>query len=286
MRYIGKYHVEDPTKIQGRDEVRPGERSLAALRLEHALAALAGIHGQLLLLGCGAGRYLRAIARARPDLTLHGADLSRSALREAQWRAPRHHLVCLDASLLPYRDGAFDAVLFFDLLEHVPEHRRMLAEVARVLRPGGVLHAFVPLEGKRDTVYHLLGTSRWLPLNRWKRDHVGHINHFTPEQVFHAVWEAGLVVERRSYGFHLASQIHDLVDYWQRERVSGGGGVLPLALVRLIARAVFIPTWRLSYLEDRLYHGRHLAAGLHLTARKPPAALAARPARPSRPSVR
>lgn len=275
MRHIGKYDIEDPNKIQGRDEVHVDERSLASLRLRHALAALAGVRGRILLLGCGAGRYLRALGRERPDLTLHGADLSRGALREARQRAPSHHLVCLDASLLPYRAESFDAVLFFDLLEHVPEYQRMLAEVARVLRPGGILHAFVPLEGKSGTVYHLLRHSRRLPINRWKRDHVGHINHFTAEEVFRAVWATGLVVEDRAYGFHLVSQVHDLIDYWQRERASGSPGMVPPPLVDLIARVAFIPTWRLSYVEDRLYRGRHLAAGLHLTARRPAAVPAA-----------
>lgn len=268
MRRIGRYDVEDPSKIQGRDEVQVHDRSLASLRLRHALAALAGVQGRVLLLGCGAGRYLRALSRERRDLNILGADLSRVALREARRRSPAHDLICLDASLLPFADGVFDAVLFFDLLEHVPEHRRMLSEIARVLRPGGVLHAFVPLEGKPGTVYHLLRRSRRIPINRWKRDHVGHINHFTPEDVFRELWEAGLNVEDRAYGFHLVSQIHDVVDYWQRERSSGGEGLLPPAMVKAIARAVFIPTWRLSYLEDRLYRGRHLAAGLHLTARR------------------
>ncbi|MBX5444593.1 MAG: class I SAM-dependent methyltransferase [Sphaerobacter sp.] len=268
MRRVGRYDIDDPSKIQGRDEVQVHDRSLASLRLRHALAALAGVQGRVLLLGCGAGRYLRALSRERPDLTVLGADLSRVALREARRRSRAHDLVCLDASLLPFADSVFDAVLFFDLLEHVPEHRRMLAEIARVLRPGGVLHAFVPLEGKPGTVYHLLRRSRRIPINRWKRDHVGHINHFTPEEVFRELWEAGLSVEHRAYGFHLVSQIHDVVDYWQRERNSGGAGLLPPAAVNAIARAVFIPTWRLSYLEDRLYRGRHLAAGLHLTARR------------------
>src|SRR5579875_296538 len=152
MRQIGHYNIEDPGKIQGRDEVRPGDRSLAALRLQHALHAIEGQRGRLLVLGCGAGRYVRALAAARPDLELHGGDLSHHALIEARQHDASAYYAGLEASALPYRDDSFGAVVFFDLLEHVPSYQGMLEEIARVLEPGGVLHLFTPLEGKSDTL--------------------------------------------------------------------------------------------------------------------------------------
>lgn len=269
MKRVGRYDVEDPAKIQGRDEVSVTDRSLAGLRLRHALGALAAVNGRVLVLGCGAGRYVRALERERPDLILHGGDLSLHALHEARTRDARGQYVALDAGAVPYQDGAFSAVVFFDLLEHVPDYRSMLAEIGRVLAPNGVLHCFVPLEGKSDTVYSLLRDSRRIPINRWKRDHVGHINHFAAPEIFRHVWEAGLEVRDAAYGFHLTGQFHDVVDYWERERLAGGAGLLPPGAVRLLARLAFVPTWRLSYLEDRLYAGPAFASGLHLTARKP-----------------
>ena len=47
--------------------------------------------------------------------------------------------VCANAEALPFRDGAFDTVLCTELLEHVPEPSRVLAEVSRVLQAGGHL---------------------------------------------------------------------------------------------------------------------------------------------------
>lgn len=268
MRQVGSYDIEDPAKIQGRDEVTSRDRSLAALRLRRALAALEPVHGRVLLLGCGAGRYVRALERERPDLDLVGGDLSLHALAEAKQRDPAGRYAGLEASALPFRNESFAAVVFFDLLEHVPDYHGMLAEIARVLAPGGVLHCFVPLEGERRTVYTWLQDSRRLPINRWKRDHVGHVNRFTAGQVLREVWDVDLPVTDVAFGFHLTAQIHDVIDYWQRERRAGGPGLLPPAAVDLLARVAFIPTWRLSYLEDRLYSGRHLASGLYLTARK------------------
>jgi TrmH RNA methyltransferase len=49
-----------------------------------------------------------------------------------------------DVTALSFGDGAFDAVVSLDVLEHVPDHRRALAEFRRVLRPGGVLVFTVP----------------------------------------------------------------------------------------------------------------------------------------------
>jgi SAM-dependent methyltransferase len=266
MRQVGRYDINDPRKIQGRDEVSPGDRSVAAIRLNHCLEAFTNLTGRVLILGCGAGRYVRAVKRERPDLHVIGCDLSLAALREASDLDPGGDYVALDASLLPFSDHSVQGVVFFDLLEHVPEYHRMLSEIERVLSPGGRIHFYTPLEDQPGSIYSLLRTSERLPLRTWKQDHVGHINFFRSAEVVQDVWNAGLEVDHVRYGFHPFGQIHDLVDYWQRERQSGGGGVIPLKAVRLIARVTFLFTWRLSYIEDRLYDGPVLGSGLHLTA--------------------
>jgi SAM-dependent methyltransferase len=54
-----------------------------------------------------------------------------------------------DVTGLSFRDRAFDAIVTMDVLEHVPDYRRALAEFARVLRPGGVLVLTVPFYDDR-----------------------------------------------------------------------------------------------------------------------------------------
>jgi SAM-dependent methyltransferase len=263
------YDIDDPVKIQGRDEVDVGQRNLGALRLERALTALGEADGRLLLLGAGAGRYARALARNRPDLDIVAGDLSRQAVHEAVAQGGEPVYLALDAQRIPFLDGVFGAVVFFDLLEHVPDPAQLLSECARVLAPGGVLHFFVPLEAQPATLYALLRGDRPIPIHRWKRDHVGHIQRYRRSDVIGSVWRAGLrVVDARS-SFHLAGQTHDIVDYWQRERSRGGAGLLPVPAVNAVTRAVFLVTWRLAYLEDRVYDGARCASGLHLTAIKP-----------------
>ncbi len=49
-----------------------------------------------------------------------------------------------DAQRLPFRDAAFDAVVSFAALEHIPDPRRVVAEMLRVLKPGGRVYLVVP----------------------------------------------------------------------------------------------------------------------------------------------
>jgi SAM-dependent methyltransferase len=82
---------------------------------------------RLLDLGCGTGRALQLRADAL------GADASLEMLRQA----PRGRVACAHAGELPFRSGAFDAVLCTNSFHHYPEPAGTLREIRRVLRPGG-----------------------------------------------------------------------------------------------------------------------------------------------------
>jgi ubiquinone/menaquinone biosynthesis C-methylase UbiE len=95
-----------------------------------------GARGRTLDLGCGTGRnlpWLPAGARAV------GVDPSPPAIRRARRRAPAVPLVIARAEALPFRDGTFDTVLSGLVFCSVGDPARGLAEVRRVLRPGGML---------------------------------------------------------------------------------------------------------------------------------------------------
>jgi len=86
----------------------------------------------------------------------------RQRLRLSLWLFRQGRLQWLrreDVTALSFGDGAFDAVVSLDVLEHVPDYRRALAEFARVLRPGGVLVFTVPFydEHAASTVLARIG---------------------------------------------------------------------------------------------------------------------------------
>jgi len=97
--------------------------------------------------GCGTGEITERLARERPGAQLIGVDLIEAHLVRARERcvdlAGRVAFRTGDAFALDFEDGAFDLVLCRHVLQAVTEPERALAELVRVLRPGGVLHLLV-----------------------------------------------------------------------------------------------------------------------------------------------
>ena len=128
-----------------------------AWRLRMALQALAKLpaESKVLELGCGAGQFIRAVKNLRPELVCHGCDISATALALAK-KTNDSVSYEFSSEVLPYGDNSFDAVLIFDVLEHVENPAAILSEVRRVLKPGGIFYAFVPCEGDWLSLWHLL----------------------------------------------------------------------------------------------------------------------------------
>lgn len=94
---------------------------------------------RLLEIGCGPGANLRELA-PRAEIAV-GIDLEMRALTHCRDLAP----VQSDALFpLPFADATFDAVMLVDILEHLAELHALVDEIARVLRPGGVVVVMVP----------------------------------------------------------------------------------------------------------------------------------------------
>jgi ubiquinone/menaquinone biosynthesis C-methylase UbiE len=108
------------------------------------LAALADVHGSVLDAGCGTGGLLARLGAARPDLQLVGVEWADQACRRAAAKSDAS-LVRGTVNALPFRDGCFDAAISADVLCHrAVEPRSALAELGRVLRPGGRLVINMP----------------------------------------------------------------------------------------------------------------------------------------------
>jgi SAM-dependent methyltransferase len=111
--------------------------------LDAALPAL-NFGGVIVDAGCSSGYLLEDLRRERPDAQLVGVDLVAAGLRRAHDLVPEAQLLLADVCDLPLADGAVDAVVSANLLEHVPDDVGALREFARVLRPGGRAAIIVP----------------------------------------------------------------------------------------------------------------------------------------------
>ncbi|MCQ9136096.1 class I SAM-dependent methyltransferase [Streptomyces hilarionis] len=123
-----------------RYDVSRGGEPRAAAAAEGVLGLLPAGARTLLDVACGTGIVTRRLASGREGLRVTGVDRAPAMAGHAAARLPGA-VVLADARRLPFRDGEFDAVSSVWLLHLVedPAHaRRIVAECARVLRPGGV----------------------------------------------------------------------------------------------------------------------------------------------------
>jgi SAM-dependent methyltransferase len=108
-----------------------------------AVARYFGDAKSMLEIGCGTGFVLEGLRKSRPQLSLLGADLYRGGLAHAARRMPDVSLLQLDARKIPF-DEEFDVIGAFDVLEHIDDDERVLAEICAAVRPGGGIVLTVP----------------------------------------------------------------------------------------------------------------------------------------------
>jgi SAM-dependent methyltransferase len=101
---------------------------------------------RILELGCGTGTLWREnLERIAPDWEIELSDLSEGMLAEARRNLERaghrFRFRRIDAQDIPFADVSLDVVIANHMLYHVPDRGKALAEIRRVLRPGGRFYA-------------------------------------------------------------------------------------------------------------------------------------------------
>lgn len=115
--------------------------------------------GIALDVGCGPGPVTASLARAvGPGGLALGIDISEPMLARAvgAHSGPQTGFLRADAQRLPLRDATVDAVVSIAALQLVPDPAAALAEMGRVLRPGGRLAVMVPTAGRAVRFWRLL----------------------------------------------------------------------------------------------------------------------------------
>jgi SAM-dependent methyltransferase len=116
-------------------------RQLAVTSLKRFLRAEASV---ILDVGSSSGYVLWEIQRSLPNATLIGSDYLLPPLLTLAKRMPELAILQFDLLRCPLPDDCVDAVTALNVLEHIDRDEEALAQIHRILRPGGVAHIEVP----------------------------------------------------------------------------------------------------------------------------------------------
>jgi SAM-dependent methyltransferase len=206
---------------------------------EAVLLADTPLEPPVLDVGCGDGLFAELSDRLRGAV---GVDLGSREVRRAAHRGIYRATVQADAARLPFATGSFATVVSISSLEHMTDLDRVLAELARVLRPGGRLVFSVP-GPEIATAMFWPRILRRLGLGRASRAYEGlvngcfhHHNLFPREDWSRRLGALGLsLVGAHDFKPPRAAMLQDL---------SLPTAIVPAALRRLTGSWVLWPRWR------------------------------------------
>jgi 2-polyprenyl-3-methyl-5-hydroxy-6-metoxy-1,4-benzoquinol methylase len=139
--------------------------------------------------GCDTGRFGEAL-RVRKAAVVDGIERDPAAAEQARSRLRAVWQRSLDDAAAFEGLGPYDAVLFLDVLEHLFDPWQVLRNAARVLRPGGAVHAVVPNVAHVSVVRRLAqGRFEYADFGTMDRTHV---RWFTRESIRSCFASAGL----------------------------------------------------------------------------------------------
>ncbi len=211
-----------------------------------------GAGARVLDVGCGDGRHI--LAAARRDCFAVGVDYDPGELLKARQRlgAAAIDLIAADASHLPFRDLAFDAVICTETLEHLPDDVGAMREIGRVLQDGGLLHGAVPSHFTERLYFALSAGYRNAP--------GGHVRIFSPPSLVAKLARTGLLVDDVRYIHFVDSLVWlrfcltDFLRPTRRPRTDFEAAVLVAIAVERP-----VPTWR-TRLRKAIATSRFVAA--------------------------
>lgn len=150
-----------------------------------------GATARVIDVGCGDGRHVAEAARRGCFAVGVDYDAAELAAARARLGASPADLVVGDATHLPFRDAAFDAVICTETLEHLPDDKSAIGEIARLLRPGGRLLGAVPS--------HFTELAFWRLSRGYWQTQGGHVRIYRPRALMRQLAAAGLMVSEVRY---------------------------------------------------------------------------------------
>ncbi len=123
-----------------------------------------GHKGKILDIGCGMGEFSRYAKAKYPLLDITGLDFSGYAVDKAKKSDNRMEYIAGDLYKMDmFKDSQFDYAISTEVFEHLTYPEKMIEEVHRILKPGGILVISTPLPKGDGTLYSVEHVKEYLP---------------------------------------------------------------------------------------------------------------------------
>ncbi len=167
---------------------------------------------RFLEIGCGTGYVSSGIEKEFPEMSLCGSEIYSTGLTFAAQRLRNASLFQMDARCIPF-EREFDVICAFDVLEHIEEDEKVLAEMFKAVKPGGGIIITVPQH-------------KFL----WSRtdERACHVRRYSSTELEGKVKKAGLVVECMTSFVTLLFPLMILSRINKRDKEGRTGGELEL----------------------------------------------------------
>jgi len=174
---------------------------------------------RILDIGCGEGRH--TIKACQQDKTMCvGADSGFKSLVKTKEKIKFHQafndfacksfdLSCMDITNLPFYDNSFDIVICSEVLEHIPDDKKAMPELVRILKPGKILAVSVPRSWPEKIC--------WLLSDEYFNANMGHVRIYKKASLIKEIESLGV----KLFALHHAHSIH--APFWWLKCLMGPG---------------------------------------------------------------
>jgi SAM-dependent methyltransferase len=166
--------------------------------------------------GCGTGALAQTILEVAAPLAVTGIDPSEPFVQHARAHTthPRASFEVGDAQALPVRDASFDAVVSALVLNFVPEPRRMVGEMVRAARLGGVVALYVwDYAGSMELIRRFWDAATALDERAAALDEGARFPISAPDPLARLFGDAGLG-DVETFAIDVPTEFRDFDDYW------------------------------------------------------------------------
>jgi SAM-dependent methyltransferase len=189
--------------------------------VEEAVRSVGSALSIIVEIGCSSGFLLRELMARLPGHVFLGADYTHGTLKTLGRQLPSVPLLQFDLACCPLPDAFADVIILLNVLEHIEHDQAAIAELFRIVRPGGVVIIEVPAGSSLFDVYDRV---------------LMHHRRYDMTMLLARLRKAGFRIERKSYlgcllypAFYLSKRLNQL-------RYPAGSHIDEQALVsRLIA---------------------------------------------------